>query len=148
MASKTVLLADDEQWYIEPLADALEDLGHTVIKATSVEEAIFILRNQPVDVITIDMMMDPGPSLENKVDSHVAGIYLAEFVTNEFPKIDAYCISVIRDTDMIKRIARLRVKFISKGDTPLRKVLDLLNSSLTGIAYSTESQRHRERRGT
>ena len=44
MHNKTILLIDDEQTFLEPLADALESEGHRVLKARTGHEALEILR--------------------------------------------------------------------------------------------------------
>jgi CheY-like chemotaxis protein len=134
---KTVLLIDDEQAFLEPLADALEHEGYRVLKARTADEAINVLAKEPVSLVTIDIMLDPGDQLGETVDSHSTGLYLCRYVRKEFPEIDAFCISVVSDVSTIAQIERLGIRFIRKGETSLRKVLNMLRSRLTGIAYST-----------
>lgn len=138
MIKKTVLLIDDEQSFLEPLADALEYEGCRVLKARSGEEALKILDCEDIDLVTIDIMLDPGESLKDKVDSHSTGIYLCEEITRRYPMIDAFCISVLSEMTTIKRIESLGIRFLRKGETPLRTVLNMLRSRLTGISYSTD----------
>lgn len=142
MNSKTVLLIDDEPAFLEALADALEFEGFRVLKATNAEEGIKILSNHRIDLVTIDVMIDPGPSLRSKVQPHEAGIYICEYVAKNHPQLDAFCISVVSDAETIKKIQSFGVKFLRKGETPLRTVLNMLRSRLTGTAYST-SRRQR-----
>ena len=78
--NKTVLLVDDEQAFLEPLADALEFEGYRVLKARTVEEAVNLLESERIDVVTIDIMLDPGEGLGQKVDSHSAGLLLCRYV--------------------------------------------------------------------
>lgn len=139
---KTVLLVDDEQGFLEPLEDALLFEGHVVLKAANVSEALAVLAQRHVDLVTIDIMLDPGPGLAGKIESHAAGLYLCEAVRERYPQIHAFCISVISDISTIKRIEALGIRFLRKGETPLRTVLNLLRSKLTGIAYSTGRDRH------
>lgn len=146
MLDKTVLLIDDEQGFLEALSDALEYEGYRVLKATTAESALEILDSEKVDLVTIDIMLPPGESLQGKVDSHTSGIFLCEEITRRFPKIDAFCISVVSDRRIIRRIQKLGVKFLRKGETPLRTVLHMLRSALTGIAYSTEWETRSEKR--
>lgn len=143
--SKTVLLADDELGYIEPLEDALVTEGYLVVKASTGEEALEILAKQKIDLVSIDVMMSPGTALEGRTPSHETGLYVAREITTRYPKIDVFCLSVINDDDLIKRIEKLGVRFLRKGETPLRTVLNMMRSRLTGIAYSTE--RNTDRRG-
>jgi CheY-like chemotaxis protein len=135
---KTVLLVDDEQSFLEPLSDALEFEGHRVLKARTADEALDILKRERIDLITIDIMLDPGEALQNKVESHSAGLFLCEEISRNYPDIDAFCISVVSEMRIIRKIESLGIRFLRKGETPLRTVLNRLRSRLTGIAYSTE----------
>lgn len=142
MTKKTVLLIDDEQSFLEPLSDALEFEGYRVLKARTAEEAFDFLEKEHIDLVTIDIMLDPGDAFIDNVDSHKTGIYLCEEIKLAWPNIDAFCISVVSDMKVIKYIESLGVRFLRKGETPLRTVLNMLRSRLTGIAYSTDHDRN------
>jgi hypothetical protein len=83
-------------------------------------------------------MLSPGVGLEGEVDAQRAGIYLCERVAKDYPNVDAFCLSVVTDAGTIRRIQKLGITFLRKGETPLRTVLNLMRSKLTGVAYSTE----------
>ena len=138
MTKKTVLLVDDEQLFLEPLADALNFEGYSVLKARTVSDALDTLNSNKVDLVTIDIMIDPGELLLHDIDSHSAGLYLCKEIRKNYPTIDAFCISVINEAKMIKEIESMGIKFLRKGETPLRTVLAMLKSRLTGISYEKE----------
>ena len=135
---KTVLIIDDEQGLIEALEDALVSEGCRVLKAVTAEEALRILRTERIDLVTVDIMMPQGPSLESRVDSHSTGVFLCETIRRDYPKIDVFCLSVVGDPTTIRTIQSLGIRFLRKGETPLRTVLNMIRSRLTGIAYSTD----------
>lgn len=141
MLSKTILLIDDEQSFLEPLADALEFEGHRVLKARTADEALEILKRERVNLVTIDIMLDPGESLKDELNSHSTGLFLCEEISRKYPHIDAFCISVVNQMHIIRKIESLGIRFLRKGETPLRTVLAMIRSRLTGVAYSTESDR-------
>lgn len=141
MTQKTVLLVDDEQGFLEALADALEHEGHRVLKATTAEDALRILREQTVQLVTVDVMLSPGPSLESQTTSQDAGVWLCEKITKQYPQLDVFCLSVVSDLETIQKIESFGVRFLRKGETPLRTVLNMISSRLTGIAYSTDRRR-------
>jgi len=143
---KTILLIDDEQSFLEPLADALESEGYLVLKARTADEAFDFLENEHIDLVTIDIMLDPGEAFEGDVDSHKTGLYLCEEIRKGWPNIDAFCISVVSETKIIKQIEGLGIRFLRKGETPLRTVLDMLRSRLTGIAYTAKPKPKEPRR--
>jgi CheY-like chemotaxis protein len=138
---KTVLLVDDEQVFLEPLADALEHEGYRVLKSATVEHALELLEIEKIHLITIDVMIDPGESLLGETDSRRAGLYLCQIVRKKFPRIEVFCISVVSDADTINWIEKMGARFLRKGETPLRTVLEILSSRLRGIAYSTTTDR-------
>jgi DNA-binding response OmpR family regulator len=135
VTQKTVLLVDDEQSFLEALADALVSEGYRVLKARDVATALGILRREPIDLITVDVMLSPGADLEGKIDSQRAGVYLCEKLFQQYPQVPAFCLSVVSNTETICRIQDLGIRFLRKGETPLRTVLGMINSKLTGLAY-------------
>lgn len=145
MTPKTVLLIDDEQGLLEALEDALVHEGYRVLKAVTGEEALAILARERVDLATVDVMLPPGPTLEAHTSSQRTGLYLCQQIVSTYPDLDLFCLSVVNDPDLIKAIQALGVRFLRKGETPLRTVLNMMRSRLTGIAYSSERDGKRPR---
>jgi CheY-like chemotaxis protein len=135
---KTILLVDDEQGFLEALADALRYEGHRVLTATTGEDALSIFQSEKIDLATIDIMMPPGESLENEVSSHETGIMLCREIKANFPDVQLFCLSVVSDRETVRKIQSYGVRFLHKGETPLDTVLKLIRSRLTGTAYSTD----------
>jgi DNA-binding response OmpR family regulator len=140
MGAKTVLLIDDEQGYLEPLSDALTSLGVRVLIARTASAGLQVLDKEHVDLVTVDIMMDPGPELADKVDSHSAGVFVCREIRRLHPDVSVFCLSVVNDSDTIRQIRDMGVWFLRKGETPLKTVLDRLRSSLTGVAFSTDER--------
>jgi len=138
---KTVLLIDDEQSFLEPLADALSSEGYIILIARTASEALEKLKTEKIDLVTIDIMLDPGEALTTEVDIHKTGLFLCEEISRNYRNIDAFCISVISDMQTIKKIESLGIRFLRKGETPLRTVLNMLRSRLTNVAYSSSSRK-------
>ena len=108
---KTVLLIDDEQAFLEPLADALAYEGYEVLTARTAEEGLAILREKHIDLVTIDIMLDPGEGLQDEVDSHCAGHFLCQEIRRNYPRLDAFCISVVSDSETILAVKSLGIRF-------------------------------------
>lgn len=138
MPQKKVLLVDDDQWFLEPLVDALDYEGYRVLTARTVSDALSILAKESVDLVTVDIMLDPGEDLKDRVASHSAGVYLCEELKKRFPRLEVICMSVVSDPQTITPIRNLGIRIINKGETSLRSVLNMLKSRLTGITYSTD----------
>lgn len=58
--SGTILVVDDEEQQRHIALNLLKQLGYTVEAATSGEKAVAYLKNKDVDLILLDMIMDPG----------------------------------------------------------------------------------------
>lgn len=141
MNKKTILIVDDDQGFTEPLADALEYEKRKVLTAPTVEDALKIIEKHHIDLVTVDIMMHAGPSLDQNIDSHYAGVFLCEELTRRYHDVPVFCISVITDPALINKIKRMGVRFFPKGETPLRTILDAISSKLKGFNYSTASFR-------
>jgi DNA-binding response OmpR family regulator len=135
---KTVLLVDDEQGFLEPLAVAVEYEGFRVLTASTAEDALRILAQESVHLATVDIMIPPGPSFEKHTSSQNAGVWLCEAISKKYPNVDVFCLSVVSDIKTIRKVESFGVKFLRKGETPLRTVLNMMRSRLTGVAFSTD----------
>ncbi len=136
MAQKTVLLIDDEQGFLEALADALESEGYRVLTASSGEEGLRIAAAEKVDLVTVDVMMPPGRSLEDRLSSLTTGVYIVKELRKSFPKLPIFCLSVITDEPTIREIERSGGRFFRKGETSLKHMLATIHSALTGTVRS------------
>jgi signal transduction histidine kinase/ActR/RegA family two-component response regulator len=61
LGDETVLVVDDLEDQREIAAGMLRKLGYRVFTAAGGEEAIGFVREQPVDLLVLDMIMEPGP---------------------------------------------------------------------------------------
>lgn len=139
MGRKTVLIIDDEMGYIEGLKDALDYEGFRVLTATSAEEALHILKHEQVALATVDIMMPPGRSLESQATSDRTGVILCRTIRKLYPHIHVVCISVVTNRDTIKEIESLNIRFLRKGEVPLRTVLDHITTKLLGRSFTSSN---------
>jgi DNA-binding response OmpR family regulator len=140
VSQKTILLVDDEQTFLEALEDALTFEGYRVLKARDVATALNTLRSTQVDLVTIDVMLSPGQGLEGVIESKNAGFHLCRQVARSYPKLPAYCLSVVNDASTIDKIQRLGIRFLRKGETPLRTVLSIIQSRLGDSSSGRRAQ--------
>ena len=136
---KTILIIDDERTYIEALKDALDYEGFKVLTATTAEEALRILKNERVDLATVDIMMPPGHSLESQAKSDRTGVVLCRTIKKLYPQTAIICISVVTDRETIKEIEGHNIRFLRKGEVPLRTVLDHITTKLLGKAFTSSN---------
>ena len=135
---KTVLFADDEQNYLEPLKIKVETFGYRVLAATNVVEAVSILENNVVDVIVLDIMMDPGSGLRGEIDASLAGFLSLDLIKEVSPKTQVVCLSVVEDAQVLREIRKRGIVFIPKGETSLRKTASIIRSKVTGVILDSD----------
>ena len=140
MVQKTILLVDDEQAFLEGLADALELEGYRILKARTGTKANEILARERVDLVTVDVMM-PYDEAPSEVPSQTAGLQIISDIKHQHPQLDVFCISVVTDPATIIEIKKMGATFLKKGEVPLKTVLARIQSRLTGIAYRDPSDR-------
>ncbi len=138
MNRKTVLFADDEQSYLEPLKIKIEALGYRVLTAVSVAESLKLLKSNMVDVLVLDIMMDPGEGLRGKIDVSLAGLQALDLVKEVSPKTQIVCLSVLEDTEAIKEIKKRGILFLRKGETSLRTTAARIESKITGLTKDSD----------
>ena len=139
MNQKTVLIVDDERGYAEGLQDALDYEGFKVLTATTAEEALRILKNERVDLATVDIMMPPGRSLESQARSYRTGVILCRTIKKLYPRTSIICISIVTDRDTIKEIESQNIRFFRKGEVPLRTILDTITTKLLGRRFTSSN---------
>lgn len=141
MVNKTVLFADDEQSQLEPLKIKIATLGYRVLTAMTVADAIESLKANVVDVLVLDIMMDPGEGLRGKLSPSEAGFQCLDMVKKVSPRTQIIYLSVKEDTAMLKEIHRKGALYLGKGETSLRKTVSVIQSKLTGLIKDSDLRR-------
>jgi PAS domain S-box-containing protein len=74
--TEKVLLVEDDPLVLSTTARALEGHGYRVLRARSGEEALAVVREQPVDLLVTDVVMPrmPGPTVAREVDRLRPGV--------------------------------------------------------------------------
>ena len=100
-----LLIVDDVQAQRDVLEDLLQKLGYEITSVASGEEAVEYIKNNPVDLILLDMIMDPG----------INGRETYERIIKINPKQKAILVSGLSETDEVKEAQRLGAgKYIKK----------------------------------
>lgn len=82
MAKATIVVADNNQAFLEELGDFLKKGGYSVILAKSLEEAMAVLQKKKYDLVILDVR------LTNDYDStDNSGLILAKAISSDIPKI-------------------------------------------------------------
>jgi signal transduction histidine kinase/ActR/RegA family two-component response regulator len=94
---ETILIVDDVPEQRTKAGDMLRDLGYRVYTADSGEAAVDFVREQKVDLILLDMMMEPG----------MDGLETYQRILQFYPDQKAILVSGYSETDRVKTALRL-----------------------------------------
>jgi two-component system cell cycle sensor histidine kinase/response regulator CckA len=120
-----VLIVDDVKDQREIASAMLSGLGYSVAGVSSGEDAIKYIKDNPVDLVILDMIMDPG----------IDGLDTYKGIIEIYPGQKAIIVSGFSETDRIKEVLRLGVAGYIKKPYILEKigeaVRDVLNKNDT-----------------
>jgi PAS domain S-box-containing protein len=118
---ETILVVDDVEEQRKIAADALKVLGYTPFCVASGEKAIAFTRTQKVDLILLDMKMEPG----------IDGLETYTEIIRHYPGQKAVIASGFSESDRVKETLRLGAgQYIRKPYT-LKKLAVALNEELS-----------------
>ena len=118
--TERVLVVDDVAEQREIAAGMLSKLGYTVATAPSGEEALGYLEHHPVDILVLDMIMDPG----------IDGCETYRRVIQRYPGQKAIVASGYAETDRVREIRRLGAGAYLKKPYTLEKLALALRREL------------------
>jgi Response regulator receiver domain len=75
MGGAHVLVVDDDGYFRNSVADALDGLGYRISRAEDVPMALAVLRSQPVDVVVADHVMPGLSGLALFTENHHASLF-------------------------------------------------------------------------
>ena len=94
---ESILIVDDVKEQREIGSLILNKLGYSVASVSSGEEAVGYLKKNPVDLLILDMVMDPG----------IDGLETYERILELHPRQKAILVSGYSETDRVKRAQEL-----------------------------------------
>jgi PAS domain S-box-containing protein len=109
---ETILVVDDEESQREISCKMLDTLGYKTMSISSGEEAVEYLKEHTVDLIVLDMIMDPG----------IDGRETYERVIKSHPEQKAVIISGFAETDQVKEAQKLGAGRYIKKPVTLEKI--------------------------
>ncbi len=109
---ESILVVDDVKEQREIASKILSQLGYSVKTAESGEQALELLKREPVDLVVLDMIMVPG----------IDGLETYERIIELHPEQKAIIASGYSETDRVKKAQRLGAgKYVKKPYT-VRKI--------------------------
>jgi DNA-binding NtrC family response regulator len=120
-AKKTVMIVDDRYEMVSTLTDVLEDYGYTVVAAHDGYQALQCLRQSPVNLALIDIMM-PG----------INGIETFKEIKRLFPTTAVIMMTAFAVEDLVKEAIREGAYAVVYKPFDLKQLITLIADSLSG----------------
>lgn len=120
---EAILVVDDVQLQREIASSILVRLGYTVTSVSSGEEAVEYLRDHSVDLVVLDMIMDPG----------IDGLETYKRVHELHPGQKAVITSGFSETDNVRELKRLGVASYIKKPYTLERMGQAIVDELSKV---------------
>jgi len=117
---ESILIVDDVKEQREIASRMLKKLGYSVSSVSSGEEAIDYMKNNPVDLLVLDMIMDPG----------IDGLETYKRILDSHPGQKAITVSGFSETENVKEIQRLSARVFIKKPYSLEKIGSAIRAEL------------------
>lgn len=118
-----VLVVDDEAMLRELAATLLQRLGYAVSCVASGEQAIAYLREQSVDLVLLDMMMEPG----------INGLETYRQIVSFAPLQKAIVVSGFAESEDVKAVQALGAKRLVKKPYVFEQLARAVREELDGV---------------
>ncbi len=123
-----ILFVEDEQRGVNPYLGALERRGFHCAVAQNGDEAVTRLRTGEVDLLSLDVMFDPGRAFEVSSDTLWAGVRLLELIRqrqipNCDPALKVVVLTAVENPVVEDKIKKLGVQEYLKKPVPFEKVI-------------------------
>lgn len=116
-----ILVVDDEPYLRDIASETLRSFGYTVDSVCSGELALKFLRQTPVDLVVLDMLMEPG----------LNGRQTYEEIVKLYPDQKALIVSGFSESDDVKAALKLGVKGFIKKPYSLTQLAKAVKVALT-----------------
>ena len=119
MTKIRVLFVEDEKDLVDDLPVVLGHLGFDVIGTSDLQEAQRLFKEMSFDVVLTDVAMPPSADMDIKGVAYgrESGIELARRFHEEKPTVPIVALTVMRDTNMLKRMREAGIVKVVKAMT-------------------------------
>lgn len=114
--SKTVLIIDDEDWFLEPILERMDSEGITYDYCGTGYEGLSKISSEDYKVVVLDMKVSLGKELKDVIAHEpAAGIYVVEEIKKKKSELPVICYTVLSDEEVVSKIKELGGKHLAKG---------------------------------
>lgn len=140
----TILFVEDEQRGVNSYFRRLEKNGFRCVLAQDGDQAIRKLRAQKFDLLSLDVMFDPGKTLLKGSDPRRAGLQLLEHIRqNKIPHCDPHLkvivLTAVANPQVEEKIKSLGVTEYLKKPIAFETVIAAIQKAKGSIPASSET---------
>ncbi len=130
---KTILIAEDDEFFITRYIDALEHQGYSVVTATTGKEALEKVNKKHgrFDAVVLDIMMKMTKRSKSIENEYLTGLIVAKKLRKKYPKLKLIGFSLLSDVSITEWFLKYGNGFIPKGRSE-QKFLDVINLAVYG----------------
>ncbi|MCI0619290.1 response regulator [bacterium] len=128
-----VLFVEDEPRGVNPYFSSLAKRGFDCTLAKNGDEAVAKLRAEKFDILSLDIMFDPGKAFTERIEPRRAGLYLLELIrqgkiSNCDPNLKVIILTAVVNPQLEEIMKRLGVHAYLKKPVPFNKVIETFMS--------------------
>jgi len=129
---KNILFVEDEDRGVYPYFDSLERRGYHCTLASDGDQALQFLKQNHYDLISLDVMFEPGEELAQKTEPQKAGLFLLQMIrdgkiANCNSDMRVVVLTAIVNAEVEQQIKQLGISAYLRKPVEFRKVVDILN---------------------
>jgi CheY-like chemotaxis protein len=123
-----ILFVEDESRGINPYFHCLEPKGISCVAAPNAEEAVAQLQREHFDLLSLDVMFDPGRAFAGEVNPRRSGLHLLELIRgaqipNCDPQLKVVVLTAVGNAEVEERMRQLGVVDYLKKPVSFDKVI-------------------------
>ena len=128
-----ILFIEDERWGVSPYFRELEKNGFECLYAKDGDEALRYLKNNMIQMISMDISFPPGKKIGNNVSPIEAGLKLLEKIRanqirNCEPDITIVILTAVQNYEIEAKIRSLNISAYLKKPIGFGTVINQLNA--------------------
>lgn len=123
-----ILFVEDEQRGVNPYFPCLEPRGIECVAAPDADAAMARLQGEKFDLLSLDVMFDPGKTFAGKINPRRSGLHLLELIRGaRIPQCDpglkVVVLTAVGNAEVEEKMKKLGVVDYLKKPVPFEKVI-------------------------
>ena len=132
-----ILFVEDEARSVNPYFHCLEQRGVACVAVPNADEAVMQLQQDRFDLLSLDVMFDPGRALTGEIDPRRSGLHLLKLIRDAHipdcdPQLKVVVLTAVGNAEVEEEMKRLGVVAYLKKPVPFDIVIATYLGNLGG----------------